>query len=298
MNDTTIVRETNFSNLKLASRGKVRDIYGFPGLPNLLLIVATDRISAFDVIMDDPIPGKGRILTKISTFWFDCLNHIVPNHVISTNPQKYLQACQPYINELTGRSMLVKRAKPLPVECVVRGYITGSGWKEYQDTGQISGIELPEGMEESEKFSEPIFTPATKAEQGLHDENIPFEKMVEILGKERAETVRQISLKLYQAGCQYAESRGIIIADTKFEFGLIGEDLILIDELLTPDSSRFWPVDQYQPGGPQKSFDKQYLRDWLNAQDWNKQPPPPKLPEEVIQKTREKYKEAQERLIK
>ncbi len=295
MNNVVVVRETNFSDLKLLGRGKVRDIYEVNGM---LLIVATDRISAFDVVMDEPMPGKGKILTTISTFWFNRLNHIVPDHVISTNPQEYPQACQPYINELAGRSMLVRKAVPLPVECVVRGYITGSGWKDYQDTGQISGIELPKGIVESEKFPKPIFTPATKAEQGLHDENIPFARASEILGKERAETVRQISLELYQAGCQYAEPRGIIIADTKFEFGLdhTGQ-LILIDELLTPDSSRFWPADQYRPGEPQKSFDKQFLRDWLNAQDWNKQPPPPKLPKEVIEKTRQKYEEAQKRLV-
>jgi phosphoribosylaminoimidazole-succinocarboxamide synthase len=288
------VQETSFNDLKFKKRGKVRDIYEVDGN---LLIVASDRISAFDVVMNEPVPDKGRILTTISVFWFNRLGHIVHNHVISTNPQEYSQACQPYLSELAGRSMLVIKATPLPVECVVRGYITGSGWKEYQSTGQICGIELPKGMVESEKFSEPIFTPATKAEQGLHDENISLARATEILGKERAETVQRISLKLYKEACKWAESRGIIIADTKFEFGLIGEDLILIDELLTPDSSRFWPADQYRPGGPQPSFDKQYLRDWLNTTGWNKTPPPPKLPKDIIQKTREKYKEAQEKLI-
>lgn len=260
--------------------------------------MATDRISAFDVVMDEPIPEKGKVLTTISTFWFNRLSLIVPNHVISTDPQEYPQACQPYLRELAGRSMLVIKATPLPVECVVRGYIAGSGWKEYQGTGQICNIELPKGMKESEKFPKPIFTPATKAEQGLHDENIPFARASEILGEERAETVRQISLELYQAGCKWAEPRGIIIADTKFEFGITDDGrLILIDELLTPDSSRFWPMDQYEPGHGQPSFDKQFLRDYLNGLDWPKQPPPPKLPPEIIEKTREKYLEAKKLIL-
>jgi phosphoribosylaminoimidazole-succinocarboxamide synthase len=293
MNITTI-RETNFPGLKLMNRGKVRDIYDFD---DRLLIVATDRVSAFDVVMDDPIPDKGRILTSISNFWFEHLKKFVDNHIISTDPNDFPDACRPYLQELAGRSVLVKKATPLEVECIVRGYIAGSGWKEYQEKGTVCEIQLPAGLVESQKLPVPIFTPSTKAQQGLHDENISFVEASEILGDKLAEKVREISIELYQAACQYAESKGIIIADTKFEFGIIESKIFLIDEVLTPDSSRFWPMDQYKPGEPQPSFDKQYLRDYLDGLRWNKQPPPPKLPPEVIAITRKKYLEALARLI-
>jgi phosphoribosylaminoimidazole-succinocarboxamide synthase len=253
-------------------------------------------MSAFDVVMDDPIPDKGKILTSISIFWFTQLASIVENHIISTNPTEYPEPCQKYRAQLEGRSMLVKRAKPLPVECIVRGYISGSGWQEYESEGSICGIPLQEGLIESEKLTEPLFTPSTKAEKGIHDENISFERAMEILGKETAEKVRTLSLEIYEFGSELAAQKGIIIADTKFEFGFENGRLILIDEVLTPDSSRFWPMDAYRPGGPQKSFDKQYLRDYLNSLDWPKEPPPPKLPSEVIEKTRDKYIEALQRL--
>jgi len=288
-----VLLKSDFKGLDLLKRGKVRDIYD---VDDKLLIVATDRMSAFDVVMDDPIPDKGRILTSISIFWFNQLASIVENHIISTDPAQYPEPCQKYREQLEGRSMLVKRAKPLPVECIVRGYISGSGWEEYKSNGSICGIPLKEGLVESEKLSEPLFTPSTKAEKGIHDENISFERATEILGKEIAERVRALSLKIYEFGREFADQKGIIIADTKFEFGFENGDLILIDEVLTPDSSRFWPMDAYSPGGPQKSFDKQYLRDYLNSLDWPKEPPPPKLPPEIIEKTREKYIEAMERL--
>jgi phosphoribosylaminoimidazole-succinocarboxamide synthase len=285
--------KSDFKGLDLVKRGKVRDIYD---VDDKLLIVATDRMSAFDVVMDDPIPDKGKILTSISIFWFNQLASIVDNHIISTDPSEYPASCQKYCEQLEGRSMLVKRAKPLPVECIVRGYISGSGWEEYKSEGSICGIPLKEGLLESEKLPAPIFTPSTKAEKGIHDENISFERATEILGKEIAEKVRALSLKIYEFGRELADQKGIIIADTKFEFGFENGNLILIDEVLTPDSSRFWPMDAYRPGGPQKSFDKQYLRDYLNSLDWPKEPPPPKLPPEVIEKTRDKYIEALERL--
>ncbi len=288
-----IVVKSNFSDLKLVKRGKVRDIYE---IDDDLLIVASDRMSAFDVVMDDPIPDKGRILTAISIFWFERLRHVVENHIISTNPDEYPERCWRYKNELKGRSMLVKKAMPLPVECVVRGYISGSGWLEYQEKGSICGIRLPKGLRESDILPEPIFTPSTKAESGVHDENISFQSVIDILGKETAEEVRDLSLRIYEFGRRLAHERGIIIADTKFEFGFENSRLILIDELLTPDSSRFWPMDSYNPGGPQKSFDKQYLRDYLNSLDWPKKPPPPRLPSEIIQKTRERYIEALKRI--
>jgi phosphoribosylaminoimidazole-succinocarboxamide synthase len=288
-----VLLKSHFEGLDLVKRGKVRDIYA---VDDKLLIVATDRMSAFDVVMDDPIPDKGKILTSISVFWFDQLASIVENHIISTNPAEYPDSCQKYREQLEGRSMLVKKARPLPVECIVRGYISGSGWQEYKSEGSICGIPLLEGLVESEKLPGPLFTPSTKAEKGIHDENISFERAMEILGKETAEKVRELSLKIYEFGRELAAQKGIIIADTKFEFGFENDHLILIDEVLTPDSSRFWPMDAYSPGGAQKSFDKQYLRDYLNSLDWPKEPPPPKLPPEVIEKTRDKYIEALEKL--
>ncbi len=289
----TILLKSDFTDLKLVKRGKVRDVYE---VDDMLLIVATDRMSAFDVVMDDPIPDKGKILTTISVFWFNLLESVVDNHILSTHPDEYPKACRKYKSLLEGRSMLVKRATPLPVECIVRGYVSGSGWQEYHSKGRICGIPLPEGLKESERLPEPLFTPSTKAEQGIHDENISFERLIEILGNKTADRIRDLSLQIYKFGQKFAAEKGIIIADTKFEFGFENERLILIDEVLTPDSSRFWPMDKYRPGGPQKSFDKQYLRDYLNGLDWPKQPPPPKLPLEVIQKTRKKYVEALERL--
>lgn len=289
-----IVSQTNFEALRLKGRGKVRDIYD---LGDHLLIVATDRISAFDVVMPNPIPDKGRVLTQLSRFWFNLTREIVPNHLISTEVEEYPQSCRPYQEELRGRSMLVVKTEVLPVECIVRGYLSGSGWEEYRKTGEVCGIPLPKGLVESSKLEEPIFTPSTKAEQGLHDENITFERMKEMVGGELAEQMKSASIAVYQKARDFAEQRGILIADTKMEFGIKDGQLILIDELLTPDSSRFWPKDDYRPGGAQKSFDKQYLRDYLLSIKWNKTPPAPVLPEEVIQKTREKYLEAYERLV-
>ncbi len=289
-----VVSMTEFKSLTLKGRGKVRDIYD---LGDRLLIVATDRISAFDVVMPNPIPDKGKILTQLSHFWFNLTKDIVANHVLSTEVGDYPEACQPYQEILKSRSMLVVKTEVLPVECVVRGYLSGSGWEEYRKTGEICGIQLPKGLRESTKLEEPIFTPATKAEMGLHDENITFEKFEKKVGKDLALKVRSISLAIYKKARDFAELRGILIADTKMEFGLKGEKLILIDELLTPDSSRFWPKDEYQPGGPQKSFDKQFLRDYLLSIHWDKNPPAPQLPEEMVKKTREKYLEAYERLV-
>ena len=288
-----VVKETDFPNLKLINRGKVRDIYE---IGDTLLIVATDRMSAFDVVMDDPIPDKGKILTKISLFWFEQTSSIIDNHLITANPDEYPASCKPYKDYLVDRSMLVHKAKPFPVECIVRGYISGSGWLEYKDRGSISGVPLPGRLEESALLPEPIFTPSTKAEKGIHDENISFEDAIRIVGEDIAKRMRRISLKIYQYGRDLAFHNGIIIADTKFEFGLVGNTFMLIDEILTPDSSRFWPMDEYKPGGAQKSFDKQFLRDYLNSLDWPKKPPPPKLPQEIIQITRDKYLEALERL--
>lgn len=287
------LKESNFEGINLVKRGKVRDIYE---IGDQLLIVASDRMSAFDVVMADPIPDKGKILTNISLFWFKELESILENHLISSNPVKYPQNCQKYAKELEGRSMLVKKAKPLPVECIVRGYLSGSGWKDYLSHGSVCGISLPEGLKESQKLPEPIFTPSTKAEDGMHDENITFEEAVKLMGKETSEKVQQLSLRIYEFGRALAAEKGIIVADTKFEFGIKDDRLILIDEVLTPDSSRFWPMDSYSPGGPQKSFDKQFLRDYLLEIKWPKQPPPPKLPPEIIEKTRAKYLEALERL--
>ena len=288
-----VVVRTDFEDLSLKGRGKVRDIYD---LGETLLIVATDRISAFDVVMPNPIPDKGMVLTQISRFWFEAARDIVPNHLISTEVEDFPEACRPYQEILAGRTMWVRKAEPLPVECVVRGYLSGSGWGEYQTRGEVCGIRLSEGLVESSKLEEPIFTPATKAEAGTHDENISFEQVVELVGRERAEQIKAIGISIYQRARETAEKRGIIIADTKFEFGISDGDLLLIDEVLTPDSSRFWSKDEYRPGGPQKSFDKQFLRDYLLTLDWDKAPPAPELPREIIEKTREKYLEALKRL--
>jgi len=285
--------ETNFPDLPLFSRGKVRDIYD---LGDSLLMVATDRISAFDVIMSQPIPKKGIILTQMTLFWLEQVKDIVPNHLISADVDEFPKACQPYRETLKGRSLYVKKAHPFPFECVVRGYLAGSGWREYQANGTICGIALPSGLREADRLPEPIFTPATKAEQGTHDENVPFSAMVEALGEETAGRLRDLSLAIYERGRKIAEDRGIIVADTKMEFGLLDGEILLIDELLTPDSSRFWPADTYAPGHAQVSFDKQFLRDYLDSLDWDKTPPPPEIPDEIIEKTYRKYEEAYKRL--
>jgi len=289
-----ILYETSFPDLNLFKRGKVRDIYD---MGDSLLLVASDRISAFDVIMADPIPDKGKILTQISLYWFEVMKPIISNHIISSDVEQYPDVCKPYAASLRDRSMLVRKAEPLPVECVVRGYISGSGWKSYQKTGEVCGIRLPDGLRESDRLPEPIFTPSTKAELGEHDVNIAFDDVVGMIGGARADQIRDISLDIYRRGAEIALQNGIIIADTKFEFGLIGDNLILIDEVLTPDSSRFWPKATYTPGGPQASFDKQYLRDYLQSIKWNMAPPPPPLPEAVIENTRRKYMEALNALI-
>ena len=283
------ITQTNFPDLKKVSQGKVRDIYD---LGEHLLIVATDRISAFDVVLPNAIPYKGYVLTQISKFWFQKMSSLMPNHLIATEVKDFPASCQRYKEELEGRSMLVKKAKPLPVECIVRGYLTGSGLKDYQKTGKVCGIELPKGLVESSRLDQPIFTPSTKAEIGAHDENISFEKMSEILGSEKAEKVKRLSLEIYTAARKVGEEKGIIIADTKFEMGDFNGSLILIDEVLTPDSSRFWPLAGYQAGKSQPSFDKQFVRDYLNTLDWNKQDPGPELPGEVVEKTSQKYLEA------
>jgi phosphoribosylaminoimidazole-succinocarboxamide synthase len=286
---TKTVSETDFADLKLLKRGKVRDVYD---LGEHLLLIATDRISAFDVIMPNPVPDKGIILTRISLFWFDIMQPLIENHVVASDVKDYPEICQPYADALQGRSMLVKKAQPLPVECIVRGYISGSGWKEYTDSGRICGIPLPERLKESQQLPEPIFTPSTKAEQGEHDINIDFKETANLIGKAKAEKIRDLSVAIYKKGADLADQKGIIIADTKFEFGSVGDDIILIDEILTPDSSRFWPKESYSPGGPQKSYDKQYLRDYLNTLDWDKKAPGPALPDDVIAKTRQKYLDA------
>ena len=288
---TQAVHETDFAGLKLLKKGKVRDIYD---LDEHFLMVATDRISAFDVVMPDAVPGKGKILTQISLFWFEAMKPLVQNHVVSSNVAEYPDNCKQYADVLEGRSMLVKKAQPLPVECIVRGYISGSGWKSYQKDGTVCGIILPWGLKESEQLAEPIFTPSTKEEIGLHDINISFEEAIQELGQPLAEKVKALSLAIYKKGAELALEKGIIIADTKFEFGRVGEEVILIDELLTPDSSRFWPKDDYASGRSQKSFDKQYLRDYLNTLEWDKTPPAPSLPEDVVENTRKKYEEALE----
>ncbi len=280
---------TDIKEYPLISKGKVRDIYEIDA--TTLLIVTTDRMSAFDVVLDEPIEGKGQILNQITLFWFEKFKDIVPNHIITSDFASFPADLQQYKDQLEGRSVLVRKAKPLPVECIIRGYITGSGWKDYKQTGMVCGYKLPENLQESAKLEMPLFTPSTKAEIGEHDENITVEQAEALLGKELATKVAEISLAMYKAGRDYAETKGIIIADTKFEFGLIGDELILIDEALTPDSSRFWPKDQYEVGKGQPSFDKQFLRDWLETQDWDKTPPAPKLPAEVSKTTSDKYRE-------
>jgi len=292
-NHMEAIRETDFPDLTLVTRGKVRDIYE---VENHLLIVATDRISAFDVVMDDPVPDKGKILNQISVFWFEKLSSIIDNHFITADPDEYPESCRPYRDNLDGRSMLVHKAEPLPAECIVRGYLSGSGWLEYGTQGSVSGIPLPHGLEESAQLPEPIFTPSTKGAPGTHDENISLEDVVGMVGEERAKEIKRASLQLYRYGRDYAADKGIIIADTKFEFGIVNDRLMLIDEVLTPDSSRFWPTADYSSGKPQKSFDKQFLRDYLDGLDWPKAPPPPRLPREVIQTTRDKYLDVLERL--
>ena len=283
------VSQTDFKNLNLIKRGKVRDIYD---MGENLLMVATDRISAFDVVMPDPIADKGIILTQISLYWFEIMQPIIDNHVITAEVNEYPPICKPYAETLRGRSMLVKKTEPLPIECVIRGYLSGSGWKSYQESMMVCGIRLPQGLQESDKLPEPIFTPSTKEELGAHDINIDFDEAAKRIGSDLASKVKELSLAIYKRGAEMADEKGIIIADTKFEFGLKGSDLILIDEVLTPDSSRFWPKDSYQPGGPQQSFDKQYVRDHLISIKWNKQPPGPPLPEDIIRNTRKKYLEA------
>jgi len=287
------VIETNFETLNLIKRGKVRDIYD---LEEHLLMVATDRISAFDVVMPNPIPGKGKILTQISLFWFEIMKPLLPNHVISSNVDDYPEVCRPYSEILRDRSMLVQKAKPLEIECIVRGYISGTGWQDYQASGSVCGIKLPEGLKESDRLPDPVFTPSTKADTDLHDINIDFKEAVKKIGKPLAEKVRALSIAIYKKGADLAYKKGIIIADTKFEFGLLKDDLILIDEVLTPDSSRFWPQATYKPGGSQKSFDKQYLRDYLISINWDKKPPAPPLPQDVIKNTHKKYLEAYHKL--
>jgi phosphoribosylaminoimidazole-succinocarboxamide synthase len=285
----TVILQTDFPDLQLHASGKVRDVYQLDD--DRLLFVATDRISAFDYVLATGIPHKGRVLSQISLFWFDFLSDIVPSHVITADVDRYPQAVRKYADQLRGRSMLVQRAEMFPVECVVRGYISGSAWKEYKATGKVCGIELPAGLRESDAFPEPIFTPATKAVTG-HDENIPFEQMCKLVGSETAGQLRDITLKIYKKAAAYARQRGIIIADTKFEFGRTAQGITLADEVLTPDSSRFWPADQYRPGQPQESYDKQYVRNYLEKIRWNKQPPAPALPLEVARGTSEKYLEA------
>jgi len=287
------VMETNLEGLKLIRKGKVRDVYD---LGDCFLMIATDRISAFDVIMPTPIPDKGKILNQISLFWFEKLKDLVPNHVITGDVDRFPSELKPWRKLLDGRSMLVKKAEPLPVECVVRGYISGSGWKSYLKDGTVCGIKLPPGLKESDRLPQPIFTPSTKEEAGKHDINIDFETTCKLVGKEVAEKIRQLSLAIYRQGACLADEKGIIIADTKFEFGFHDGELILIDEVLTPDSSRFWPKETYKPGGAQKSYDKQYVRDYLSSLNWNKQPPAPELPAEVVSNTRAKYLQALEAL--
>ena len=288
MTTKDVILETDLPGIVRHGRGKVRDVYSFD---DRLLIVATDRISAFDYILQTGIPDKGRVLTQLSIFWFDFLGDVVPTHFLTANVDEYPKELHPYRSQLEGRSMLVKRAKMMEVECVARGYLSGSGWKEYQASGSVCGIPLPSGLEESSQLPEPIFTPSTKAQSG-HDENISFETVANMVGDELASRLRDLTLSIYRRAAEYARTRGIIIADTKFEFGFIDGVLTLGDEVLTPDSSRFWPEDTYKPGGPQPSYDKQYVRDYLESIRWNKQPPAPALPSEVAAKTSEKYRDA------
>ncbi len=284
-----VIRETNLPGVKLLSRGKVRDVYEVAG--NRLLVIATDRLSAFDVVMNEGIPDKGRVLTQLSVFWFEFLRGVVAHHFLTAQVEDFPSELKPFRETLEGRSMLVRKAQPFPIECVVRGYLAGSGWKDYQKTGGVCGVKLPPGLRESSRLDEPIFTPSTKAQSG-HDENISWDEMVRRIGKEPATKLRDFTLMIYSRARAYAEERGIILADTKFEFGLCDGEIILIDEVLTPDSSRFWPSQGYAPGRSQPSFDKQFVRDYLESLGWNKQPPPPHLPAEVIEKTSAKYREA------
>lgn len=288
------IQITDLPKLNFLSRGKVRDIYS---VKNYLLIIATDRISAFDVIMPNPIPGKGIILTRMSSFWFQQMEDIISNHIISINPEEFPKECAPYRDILEGRSMLVKKATPLPIECIVRGYLSGSGWKDYQTNKTVSGIRLPDSLKESAKLPQPIFTPTTKAPEGEHDSSISKKEMADIIGEELTDKIIKISLGIYERAAKIALRAGIIIADTKMEFGMIGDELILIDELLTPDSSRFWPNDDYEEGRSQKSYDKQFLRDYLLSINWNQKPPAPELPPDIIENTRKKYEEALRRLV-
>ena len=290
--DTPVVLNTDLAPLPLHARGKVRDIYD---LNDSLLLIATDRISAFDHVLGSGIPNKGRVLTQLSLFWFDYLKDVVPNHVVSADTDRYPEALKPYLSLLRGRSMMVSKAQIVPVECVVRGYLSGSGWKEYQATGSVCGIALPAGLKESARLAAPIFTPAIKATSG-HDENIPYSEMVKRAGPEVSAKLRDLSLRIYEVASQYARDKGILIADTKFEFGMTAHGLVLADEVLTPDSSRFWPQSEYRPGGSQPSFDKQFVRDYLEKIGWNKQPPAPELPADVVNRTGEKYMEALRRL--
>ena len=294
---STPVIRTDFADLTLLHRGKVRDMYAIPGHDDKLLMVASDRISAYDVVMDDPIFDKGKVLTRLSLFWFDLLNDIVPNHLISADVDQYPTICHQYRDQLEERSMLVRRTRVLPVECIVRGYLSGSFWQAYQQDTNVCGFQLPEGMRDSDKLPSPLFTPSTKAELGDHDENISIAQMEKIIGKDMAARVAEVSVRLYEKAADFARTKGIIIADTKFELGVIDDELILIDEVLTPDSSRFWPLDEYEPGHSQPSFDKQFLRDYLSSLDWNKQPPPPPLPAEILAKTKARYEEALSRIV-
>jgi phosphoribosylaminoimidazole-succinocarboxamide synthase len=285
---TPLILETDLAGLKPPKRGKVRDIYD---LGDKLLIVATDRISAFDVVLPNAVPEKGRVLTQISQFWFSKTEDIVPNHLISLDVRDYPVECKPYAAVLADRSMLVKKTQPLPVECIVRGYLSGSGLKEYKATGSVSGIKLPKGLTEASRLSEPIFTPSTKAEIGEHDVNVDYKEVVKLVGSKTAEKIKKYTLAIYRRACELAEPKGIIIADTKLEFGILNNEVILIDEVLTPDSSRFWPKNDYREGVVQKSFDKQFVRDYLLSLPWDQKPPAPVLPDEVVQKTSEKYLE-------
>ena len=289
----SVLLETDFAGLERYASGKVRDLYRVD--QERLLVVATDRISAFDYVLASGIPGKGRVLTQLSLFWFDFLADIVPNHLLTADVDRYPAQLRPYAEQLQGRSMLVARADMIAIECVVRGYLSGSGWKEYQQSGKVCGIELPRGLRESEQLPEPIFTPAIKATSG-HDENISFDEMAQHAGAKLSEQLRELSLRIYRKAAAHAAARGIIIADTKFEFGRTARGLVLADEVLTPDSSRFWPADRYQPGRSQESFDKQFVRDYLEKVRWNKQPPAPALPAAVVQETSDKYVEAYRRL--
>ncbi len=291
--NTQIITETNFIDLKLRNRGKVRDIYEFD---KHLLIVATDRISAFDVIMNEGIPFKGKVLNQISLYWFQLVNNIVKNHIVATDVNDFPKVCHQYRNELQGRSVLVKKAKPFPVECIVRGYLSGSGWNEYQKNKSVCSIPLKDGLQESSKLSETLFTPSTKADIGAHDENISFETMVNLVGISNAEALKKLSISVYEKAANEAVLKGIIIADTKMEFGELNGEIIIIDELLTPDSSRFWPKDNYIVGQSQNSYDKQFVRDYLLSIKFNKQPPPPELPAHIIEKTSNLYCEALKKL--